>query len=413
MEDNIQTIIIYLIAAILLFIFPVYTAYEKKDDISYALALKYTQEFTNEVAQKGYLSRRDYDSFIAKLNTTGNMYAVQLEHEYSSIIPVVNYYDFGTDELIKSVSLDYYENDIEGKLAPLPLYKIDITHRNAKEIFGEEHILNIINEVKGVDALGNDIYYDYYMNEGDQFKVIVKNTNVTFATLMYNMIVSTPNNTRIYVNCSGQVTATKWYSHDIDYNITDISGDYIGNPANQKKLLYRELPLVEENNTDFTTDKSLISNAYKDFTIKFILYPIKTDGIDIYSIGKQDNGANSNYLIDSSSSTTRNRLAISVGVNGIMVDLVYNESGSKKRMCILTYKGIVNQRMEVEICVKNNDFALFVNGERVSHSELSQLDLSSTIINRGIVFDSGTILKGSFESKDTSETYFELYPTIE
>ena len=49
MEDNIQTIIVVIISAFLLFIFPVYMAYEKKDDISYALAMRYTQDLVDEV----------------------------------------------------------------------------------------------------------------------------------------------------------------------------------------------------------------------------------------------------------------------------------------------------------------------------------------------------------------------------
>ena len=61
MEDNIQTIIIVIISAFILFVFPVYMAYEKKDDISYSLAMRYTQDLVDEVRSKGYITKNMYD----------------------------------------------------------------------------------------------------------------------------------------------------------------------------------------------------------------------------------------------------------------------------------------------------------------------------------------------------------------
>ena len=72
MEDNIQTIIVVIISIFLLFIFPVYMAYEKKDDISYALAMRYTQDLVDEVRNKGYITKYMYEDYRAKLKVTGN-----------------------------------------------------------------------------------------------------------------------------------------------------------------------------------------------------------------------------------------------------------------------------------------------------------------------------------------------------
>jgi len=90
MEDNIQTIIVVIISAFLLFIFPVYMAYEKKDDISYALAMRYTQDLVDEVRSKGYLTKNMYEDYRARLKLTGNTYDIQMTHEYNRYDPITN-----------------------------------------------------------------------------------------------------------------------------------------------------------------------------------------------------------------------------------------------------------------------------------------------------------------------------------
>lgn len=413
MEDNIQTLFIYLISIILLFIFPVYVAYEKKDDISYALALKYTQEFTNEVSKKGYLSNQDYYNFVSRLSSTGNMYDIKLEHEYSSVLPAVNYYD-AYGELKKRVSREYYNSDPE-KI----LYNTVLAYRNAKEVFEEEHILNIINQIQGVDINGNNIYFDYYMNEGDTFKVIVKNTNSTLATTMYNMIVPMSENTRIYINCSENIVNTKWYAKEPTYNVTDVWEDpttgikYVGNSANGKTLLYDDAPIENLENTALGSNTSFsLSNVYKNFNIDFVLFPLQ--GIDIYSIGTKYNSATlSNYIIDCNADSTSNGIAISAGVNGITVEFKYWDYG-QKRMSVLTYKGLVNKSTNIEISVKNEEFALFVNGEQVSYSKLSDLVSNPTIINRGISINNNHFfVGGTGKFQDDSETYLKIKAAIE
>ena len=49
MDGILQKVVSVLIAVVILFILPVYIAYEKKDDISYALALKITTDFVDNV----------------------------------------------------------------------------------------------------------------------------------------------------------------------------------------------------------------------------------------------------------------------------------------------------------------------------------------------------------------------------
>ena len=121
MEDNIQTIIVVIISAFLLFIFPVYVAYEKKDDISYALAMRYTQDLVDEVRGKGYLTKNMYEDYRAKLKLTGNTYDIQLTHEYNRYDPITNYYKLEDEKyiLIKTTTQEQRKQFEQEKLIEL------------------------------------------------------------------------------------------------------------------------------------------------------------------------------------------------------------------------------------------------------------------------------------------------------
>ena len=124
MEDNIQTIIVVIIAVFILFIFPVYMAYEKKDDISYALAMRYTQDLVDEVRSKGYITKYMYEDYRVKLKVTGNSYDIDMTHEYNRHDPITNYYmvdENGKYILVKSTTQEEKEKIIkdaiiEGKI---------------------------------------------------------------------------------------------------------------------------------------------------------------------------------------------------------------------------------------------------------------------------------------------------------
>ena len=80
MDGILQKVFSILIAVVILFILPVYVAYEKKDDISYALALKITTDFVDNVNSKGYITSDMYNDFITKLAVTQNSYDIYMEH---------------------------------------------------------------------------------------------------------------------------------------------------------------------------------------------------------------------------------------------------------------------------------------------------------------------------------------------
>ena len=96
MDGVLQRVISILIAVIIFFILPVYIAYEKKDDISYALALKMTTDFVENVNSKGYISSDMYADYLSKLAVTQNSYDIYMEHTAKKYNPVIYSY---TDDL--------------------------------------------------------------------------------------------------------------------------------------------------------------------------------------------------------------------------------------------------------------------------------------------------------------------------
>lgn len=188
MEESISKFVTAILAIVIMFIFPVYIAYEKKDDISYALAVRYTQDFVDKVRSKGYITRELYQDYAARLLTTGNTYKIELEHRYVRFDP---------------------EDTTLGS---------SVTAVRNEEIYSTEHILNFMD---------NNEEHKYVMNVNDNFNVKITNTNVTMATIIYNIVTvnMSNNNVRIYVDYGGKILADKWWGNidffpgeeDIDY----------------------------------------------------------------------------------------------------------------------------------------------------------------------------------------------------
>lgn len=188
MEENLSKFVTAILAIVIMFIFPVYIAYEKKDDISYALAVRYTQDFVDKVRSKGYVTQELYQDYVARLLTTGNTYDIELEHRY--------------------VRFDPDNSVIDDSVAAV---------RN-EEIYSTEHILNFLN---------NNEEHKYVMNVNDNFNVKIKNTNITMATVIYNIVTvnMSKNNVRIYVDYGGKILADKWWNN-IDFFPGEESIDY-------------------------------------------------------------------------------------------------------------------------------------------------------------------------------------------
>lgn len=259
MEDNVQRIFAILISIIIFFFLPMYIAFEKRDDISYALALKITNNFVENVTNKGYLSKEMYDNFIDELAATDNIYDIKLEHVSKKYFPVFYVYK---DSSFKEVSkkLDYslatssYTYDVEGKkldpkIGGLSINNVELSYDMKLERYNEKQILEVLNtDTKPFIRLNSsdyknysyenipynpivygrlidgttDKYENYYaMSAGDEFSVIIQNTNGTIATSMFNTFTFAGDagvRSRVYINYGGTVKEEQYKELDFSTN---------------------------------------------------------------------------------------------------------------------------------------------------------------------------------------------------
>lgn len=79
MGDYLITIVTIILAAILLFVFPMITLADRTDDISQVAVQTATVEFVDNVRATGKLTQDNYDDFIQAITATGNNYTEDLE----------------------------------------------------------------------------------------------------------------------------------------------------------------------------------------------------------------------------------------------------------------------------------------------------------------------------------------------
>ena len=78
MNDTLITIIAILLAAILMFVFPLLTTADKVDKVAQVELQTAANDFINNVKQKGKITKEDYDKFTAMLPSQ-NTYDIEVE----------------------------------------------------------------------------------------------------------------------------------------------------------------------------------------------------------------------------------------------------------------------------------------------------------------------------------------------
>ena len=151
MSDTLITIMGIVLAAILMFVFPLMAISNTQDDISQVAVQSLVSEFVNNVATKGKVTQDDYNSFISKLYATGNTYDVQLEHKIMTTNP----------------------------------------NKGATDQLGENLYYSVYNStIVDSKATGIDYNKQYLMKKGDYIIVTVKNSNTTIGSQVKNFIYS-------------------------------------------------------------------------------------------------------------------------------------------------------------------------------------------------------------------------------
>ena len=174
MSDTLVTIIAILLAAVLMFIFPLLSVSERSDDISQLSVASATAEFVDNSRAIGKITMDNYTTLISKINATGNSYDVELE------VKVL-------DENIGKKSA-WTQGTVIGENVYYSVYT--------------SQIVEVLKD-KGV----------YTMKEGDIISASVKNTNKTLSQTIRGVFYSLSGSDvySIMAQHSGIVTANGSY----------------------------------------------------------------------------------------------------------------------------------------------------------------------------------------------------------
>lgn len=163
MEETTVTVFAMLIAAIIMFIVPLILVSDTSDDIAELVVQTATADFVSDVIKTGEITSQKYYDFIARLNSSGNTYDIEME---------VKILDENTAKLKSSKKVtafggiyEYEEEIPQGVNRYYSIYTSQI----------EEKILQSRTDIDDNNA-GKLI-----LKQGDGISVKVKNSSATFS----------------------------------------------------------------------------------------------------------------------------------------------------------------------------------------------------------------------------------------
>lgn len=147
MGDTLITVVAIMLAAVLMFVFPLMSVSERNDDVAQLSVSTTTSEFVDEIRTTGQLTLSDYEAFLSTIATTGNSYDVELELKILDENPGVKTTQVQTDKIGENV---YYV----------------------------KYTTQILEELGNLQRMS--------LKEGDIISVRVKNTNTTISQILRN-----------------------------------------------------------------------------------------------------------------------------------------------------------------------------------------------------------------------------------
>ena len=172
MGDTLITVIAIVLAAVLMFVFPLMTMSDRTDDVSQLSVETATTDFVDDVRTTGKLTMDKYSKFVENISATGNSYDVEMELNVLDENPGKKTTQTSSEKIGENVYYSVYTSQIEDKLKS-----------------------------------GNGVYK---LKEGDIVSVDVKNTNQTLSQQLKNFFYKVVGNDTYSIAAShgGIVTAT-------------------------------------------------------------------------------------------------------------------------------------------------------------------------------------------------------------
>lgn len=172
MSDTLITVVAIVLAAVLMFIFPVITMADRVDTAARTDVETMTSDFINEIKTTGKLTKERYSKFRENLTSTGYTYDVNLEFKILDENPGKKAVQVETDKIGENVYYSVFTTQIEN------------------ELFNNSGV--------------------YKLKEGDIVLATVRNTNLTLAQQMKDFLYTTVGADiyTIQASQSGLVTTT-------------------------------------------------------------------------------------------------------------------------------------------------------------------------------------------------------------
>ena len=158
MDDSLSIIFAVLVALVIMFIVPLMDTWELQDNLSYVVTYAAVTDFVDTVRNTGYISMDNYSNLVTTLNSTGNRFNITMEHR----------------KINEQLSTKMAEENKNGKIYSVYLN----TYTN-----------EILNALEKGDV--------YKLNKFDYFYVTVKNTNMTQASIINNLVAHDNSNFKI------------------------------------------------------------------------------------------------------------------------------------------------------------------------------------------------------------------------
>lgn len=174
MGDSLIAVVVIVLVAILMFIFPVMTMSDRTDDITQSVVKTSVTEFVDDVVVTGKLSGDKYSKLVEKISSTGNSYDVDIVVKKLDENPGKKTTQANADAIGENTTIDYYTSQVLDK----------ITDSNGRS-------------------------KTWTLNQGDYISVSAKNTNTTLSQQFKSFLSSVTGNDTyaISASASGMVTA--------------------------------------------------------------------------------------------------------------------------------------------------------------------------------------------------------------
>ena len=161
MGDTLITIIAIILAAVLMFVFPLMTMSDNTDDISQLSVESATTDFVDDVRTTGRLTMDKYSKFVQTISATGNTYDVEMEAKIKDENPGKKTTQVASSKIGEDVYYSMYTSQILDAIRPtstatptLALKEGDIFSTNVKNtnLTMSQQLKNFFYKVTGNDS---------------------------------------------------------------------------------------------------------------------------------------------------------------------------------------------------------------------------------------------------------------------